>query len=213
MAGALNRIDNKNDTNGIPMFINGPAGPLEAALDCAPNEKTVTAVLCHPHPQYGGSMHDAVLQSAAEVLLANGVNCLRFNFRGVGDSAGSFDHGNGETDDLLAVINWQREEYPRDKLWLCGYSFGANVVWRALSTANPQRAVLIAPPVGMMEFGPAPDAVEHLDAIAGDRDDFVDKDKFNDWAGINSHVIAGADHFFSAGHEDLKETLAAIFKS
>lgn len=198
------------------MQIQGPAGTLEAKLERAVNEKTITAVLCHPHPQYGGNMHDAVLASASSVLLDHGVNCLSFNFRGVGQSHGQFADGVGETEDLLAVINWQQQEYPRDKLWLCGYSFGAQVVWRALPQSEPQRVLLIAPPVGMMEFAELTDGltgtIDHLDAIAGDRDDFVKHDQFNQWPGVTSHSITGADHFFSGHHQALTDTLTEIIR-
>ncbi|MEM9620214.1 MAG: alpha/beta fold hydrolase [Pseudomonadota bacterium] len=198
------------------MQIQGPAGTLEAKLERAVNEKTITAILSHPHPQYGGSMHDAVLRTAAEVLLEYGVNCLFFNFRGVGGSEGSFAHGTGEVDDLLAVIRWQQEEYPRDKLWLCGYSFGAHVTWHALAEALPQRAVLIAPPVGMMEFAALPEecvqAISSLDVIAGEQDNFVQQDQLSRWEAVNAHVIPGADHFFSNSHAQLKETLADIVR-
>ncbi len=190
----------------------GPAGPLEATLDQAVNEKTITAILCHPHPAYGGSMHDAVVNTATQVFLRHGVNCIRFNFRGVGASAGTYGDGVGETEDLLAVVNWQQQEYPRDKLWLCGYSFGANVVWRSLATAAPARAFLIAPPISMMEFAEQDGTDTVINAIAGDRDDFVDQDRIGQWPGVTHHNIPGADHFFSGAHDALGETLEALVR-
>ncbi len=190
------------------MLIPGPSGDLEARHDLAPAERTLTAVLCHPHPQYGGSMHDAVLQTAADALLAYGANCLRFNFRGVGSSSGSFDNGVGETEDLLAVINWVAEEYPRDKLWLVGYSFGASVAWRALTHCEPEKTLLIAPPVGMMPFEQPASLPGRVMAFAGDRDDFVDQATFASWQDVESQVISGADHFFSGRHADLEQAIA-----
>lgn len=191
------------------MDIPGPAGQLHALHDSASEPRGITAVLCHPHPQYGGSMYDGVLQTAAEVLLAHGVDCIRFNFRGVGGSAGHYDNGVGETADLLAVAAWASEHYPDNRQWWLGYSFGAAVVWRGLQDQSPSRAVLIAPPVGMLDFSGARDGIP-IDAVAGDRDDFVDSAKLNTLPGVTTHIIPGADHFFSANHDQLAATLAAI---
>jgi len=189
------------------MIIRGPAGELEAQLDVAKNEKAITAALCHPHPQYGGSMHDAVLQTVATALLSRGVNCLRFNFRGVGGSDGRFDNGVGEAEDLRSVCEWIALEYPRDKLWLAGYSFGASIVWQTLADVNPARVLLVAPPVGRMDFSrPAPDGIE-IHAVAGDRDDFVDLNQFETWTGVTTTVIAGADHFFASHQAELAEAV------
>ena len=191
------------------MHIRGPAGQLEAALDIAPHEKTITAILCHPHPQYGGSMNDAVIATTAGVLLNHGINCLRFNFRGVGSSSGAFDQGQGEQADLAAVFEWVEQEYPRDKIWLAGYSFGASIVWQSLATLAPARALLIAPPVGAMTF--APTAFEgDVQAIAGDEDNFVDTNAFMTLFGDNGHILDGADHFFSGQHEALAKAIDAL---
>lgn len=190
------------------MFIQGPKGRLEARLDLAPVEKSITAVLCHPHPQYGGSMHDGILDTVASILLAQGVNCLRFNFRGVGASEGSYGEGIGEVDDLTSVVAWVKQEYARDSLWLTGYSFGSSVVWRSLGQLDVERAILIAPPVGMMSF-PHQDSDTELLGFAGDQDDFVNIGAFNTLLGDGAHVIAGADHFFSGKHPDLQDALQA----
>jgi len=195
------------------MEIQGPAGWLEARHDVAPIEKTITTVLCHPHPQYGGSMHDAVLETATQEFLKVGANCLRFNFRGVGGSDGAYDGNGGEVDDLAAAIAWAREEYPRDKLWLAGYSFGANVVWQALKREScaVERALLIAPPVGMMSFETGGGThTDRLQAIAGSADDFVDQATFTGWDGVETHVLQGADHFFGGHHDVLAAQIAAL---
>lgn len=193
------------------MFIAGPSGNLEARLDLAPGPQQKTAVLCHPHPQYGGSMYDGVLDLVSDVLLARGVHCLRFNFRGVGASEGSFDQGLGEVDDLLACAQWAAEQHSEDSLWLAGYSFGSSVVWRSLPQLQVEQAILIAPPVGMMSF-PSQDSATNVVGFAGDQDDFVKPAAFKELLGDNGHIITGADHFFSGYYADLRTALTSALK-
>ena len=188
------------------MFIQGPAGPLEAMLEQPIDNGAAVAILCHPHPLYGGSMNDAVLGLVGEALAEVGVNRLRFNFRGVGASQGRFDQGHGEVDDLLAVIDWAQAQ-GAGAIWLAGYSFGAHIVSQALPRApQPRRLLLVAPPTAAMEMNseapPCP-----LDVFAGDGDEFVDHDALNRWPQARTHLIPGADHFFSGTAEPL---LAAI---
>ena len=106
----------------MSMLVDGPAGALETLLD---GDGSDLAVLCHPHPQYGGTMHDAVLDCAARALGAAGIARLRFNFRGVGRSEGRFDEGVGEVDDVLAILTHGRKMHPEARVLLVGYSFGA----------------------------------------------------------------------------------------
>ena len=189
------------------MHIPGPAGALVARFDAAAEPGRASAVLCHPHPLYGGTLEDAVLDCLAQVLLANGVDCLRFNFRGAGGSEGSHDHGHGEVEDLLAAIAWLQTEHGADHLWLGGYSFGANVVWQSLDRAPaPERVLLVAPPVGMMDFPPRRVGCP-VDVFIGDADDFADLDALAAWEGVTSHVIAGANHFFVAHADTLKRRI------
>lgn len=191
------------------MVIPGPAGGIEAHHQPASRPDAAEAVLCHPHPLYGGSMHDGVLERTTQALLAAGVGVLRFNFRGVGHSDGRFDGGRGEVDDLLAAVRWLRERAAGAPLWLGGYSFGAHVVWQA-AARQPEatRLLLVAPPIGPMTF-PAGMSGCPVDVFAGDRDEFIDPGALAAWTGVRVHVIAGADHFFSGHLDDLAERLAA----
>lgn len=195
------------------MFIESPDGGLDGGLearwDDAANADT-TCVLCHPHPQYGGSMHDAVLQTAADVLLDAGISCLRFNFRGVGASGGHYDNGVGEVDDLLAASAWAANNQPDHAVWWLGYSFGAAVVWSALAKQQPARAILIAPPIGMMDLSASPPAGSKIAAIAGDRDNFVDSGALTSWSAAQTQIISGADHFFSAHHAELADAIKTL---
>ena len=187
--------------------IQGSAGVLEARTDQASESRNITAVLCHPHPQYGGSMHDGVVDVAAGVMLDHGIDCVRFNFRGVGRSEGVYDNGIGELDDLGAVANWVRDQNPDHKLWLAGYSFGSNIVFRSLAGLKPEFALLIAPPIGMMEF-PEDVDTSNVHAIAGDRDDFVDANKLMERFGDRANILNGADHFFGGYYGPLGDAVA-----
>jgi alpha/beta superfamily hydrolase len=192
------------------MIIPAPAGFLEIRLERPATSTDVCAVLCHPHPLYGGSLHDAVLDCMAGPLLAAGTTCLRFNFRGVGSSSGSFDNGAGEIEDLLTAIDWlQTQEHPSE-LWLGGYSFGAWVVWQSLAAGTtPDRLLLVAPPVGRLPFDSRQPGCP-TDIFAGTEDAFIDQDALAAWAGVNVHALAGADHFFVGCHDDLRRRIELV---
>ncbi|MSO52222.1 MAG: alpha/beta hydrolase [Acidobacterium sp.] len=133
--------------------IPGPMGPLEALLDLPDGEPTAVAVFGHPHPLHGGTMHTKALYQAAKALPRIGAAALRFNFRGVGRSAGTFDSGQGEKDDFKAAIDFAVERYPGLPVWAIGMSFGS---WVAMTTGaeDPRVSLLlgIAPPVDRYQF-------------------------------------------------------------
>ena len=171
-------------------------------------------MLCHPHPLYGGSMDDPVLSRMSESLIALGYAVLRFNFRGVGASEGSYDGGRGEGDDLAAVLDWLRENHPDSRILLGGYSFGAATISRFLhqSSMKIQRAILIAPPVGNLPTTP-PDGRVPVDVIAGDADPFLDPNALAGWSSASIHRIDGADHFFTGRLDELGELVSRILES
>ena len=108
----------------------GPAGGLEVAIDPPEADATprpLVAVICHPLPTEGGTMHNKVVTMAARALRELGATTVRFNFRGTGASEGAFDHGDGELDDLRAIVAWVRATRPEATLWLGGFSFGASI--------------------------------------------------------------------------------------
>lgn len=189
-------------------MIPSPTGELEAQFEQSPSA-TRAIVICHPHPQYGGNMHDAVVDTVDGVARRHAFATLRFNFRGVGASTGRFDNGVGEVDDLLAALAWLRDQIHGLPVWLAGYSFGSNVVWRSLEHAGEVRGVLlIAPPVGLMDFAARPSTDTKITLIAGDADDYVDSAALTSWAreaapGATIETIRGADHFFSGTHAQL----------
>jgi alpha/beta superfamily hydrolase len=192
--------------------IAGPAGQLETSLRLADPDCGRFAVLCHPHPQFGGTMHDAILDITERALLATGSHCLRFNFRGVGASEGVHD-GQAEADDVAAVAAWVLAEHAPEGLILVGYSFGAAMAWRALGRiATPTRVLLIAPPVGSMAL-PARSPGCPIDVVAGDMDQFVDSGTLAAWQGVNAHILTGADHFFSGQWQELEARLGEILQN
>jgi hypothetical protein len=190
------------------LMVPGPVGQLEASYN-EPTGSRGAIVLCHPHPQYGGSMHDAVLDTIADVATRLAIAQLKFNFRGVGASAGDFDRGVGEVDDLLAVLAWLRREIRPASIRLAGYSFGSNVVWRAIDRAGDlEHILLVAPPVAMMDFPPRPSPATPTTLICGDDDAFVAPPDLVRWAAqaapaATIETIAGADHFFGGAHAAL----------
>jgi len=133
--------------------IAGPAGPLEALLDLPEAEPRAVAVFGHPHPLHGGTMHTKALYQAAKAMPRIGVAALRFNFRGVGSSAGTFDSGPGEKDDFRAALSFVEERFPDLPIWAGGMSFGS---WIALTVGaeDPRVSLLlaIAPPVDRYDF-------------------------------------------------------------
>ena len=192
-----------------PLSISGPTGALEAMLRMPLITGGELAILCHPHPLYGGSMHDAVLDLVGQTLSELGINCLTFNFRGVGASEGNFDNGRGEAEDLLAVVEWVREQNVQSP-WLGGYSFGAHVVCRALpNIPDSRRVLLVAPPTAGTDT-PEPPASFTVDVFAGERDHFVDVDRLMGWHNARIHIVAGADHFFGGSTVRLHESLAQV---
>jgi alpha/beta superfamily hydrolase len=133
--------------------IAGPAGPLEALLDLPTGEPRAVAVFGHPHPLHGGTMHTKALYQAAKAMPRIGVAALRINFRGVGQSAGTFDSGPGEKADFRAAVSYATERFPDLPVWAAGMSFGS---WIAMTVgAEDARVSLllgIAPPVDRYDF-------------------------------------------------------------
>lgn len=200
------------------LSIDGPAGRLEARLSGllpggeAPRE---LAILCHPHPLYGGSMDDMVLGVLASALETAGIASLRFNFRGVGASDGSHDGKGGEVEDLAAVLAWAGERYPQAELSLGGYSFGASTVCQLLARGDAPalaRVLLVAPPVGNLPM-PEPDAGVRTDVFAGDADTFVDQRALAGWQHARVHLLAGADHFFGGRWQELEAEISTAIAS
>ena len=180
--------------------IDGPAGPIECAIDepAAATPLRGVAVLCHPHPLHGGTMDNKVVQTLARAFVQLGYRAVRFNFRGIGASGGAWDAGQGEVDDALAVI--QAFRAPALPLALGGFSFGGYVAAAAAARlpegARAERLALVAPAV--VNF-PVPPVSQDTVLLHGEADDVVPLAALLDWARPHSQpvtVIPGAGHFF-----------------
>ena len=190
-------------------LIAGPAGDIECAIDAPPGEPRGVAIVCHPHPQFGGTMDNKVVQTLARAFLQLGWRCVRFNFRGIGGSAGAWDEGVGEIDDALAVIAAMRA--PGEPFILGGFSFGAYVAshaaTRLAADAKPQRMVLIGPSTQKQPMAAVP--ADTL-VIHGESDDVVPLSATFDWArpqALPVIVFPGVGHFFHGQLGLLKNTV------
>lgn len=195
--------------------VDGPAGRIEVALDRPEVAVRGLAVIAHPHPLYGGTRDNKVVQTIARALLALGHVCWRPDFRGVGASAGTHDEGRGETDDLLAVVATARADLPGGDalpLVLAGFSFGSFVQSRValrLAQAGRPAARLVFVGTAASRFAVEPVPEDTL-VIHGEHDDTVPLAAVLDWArpqALPVVVIPGADHFFHRRLTGLKQLL------
>lgn len=193
------------------LFVDGPAGRLEASLWLPPEEPRAAAIVCHPHPLHGGSMQNTVVFRLARGLQAAGLAVLRFNFRGVGLSEGAHDGGDGEVRDAAAALDELGRRFPDLPAWGAGFSFGARTVGAlALTDTRLRRLVLIALPVDVFDLGDLR-ALEGpgLVLMAGE-------DDFGTLASVRAKLpeletrfdmdeIPGVDHLFTDGTRELQE--------
>ena len=198
------------------LLLDGPAGALEVGIDQPEaGALALLAVVCHPLPTEGGTMHNKVVTMAARALRECGATTVRFNFRGVGRSAGSFDEGRGEGDDLRAVVAWAQSQHPGKQLWLGGFSFGAYVSLKLAAELQPGLLLSIAPPVGRtwdftgIEAPPCPWLV-----IQGEADEIVDAEAVKAWAEAQRPapelvLMPDTSHFFHRKLMDLRGAIKA----
>ena len=162
---------------------------------------TGCVVVCHPHPVHGGTMQNKVVHTLARGFLGQNFAALRFNFRGVGKSAGTFDNGDGELDDVLAAIDWLRTEFPEKPLWIAGFSFGAAMAVRAAVSPGAEGLISVAPAVSRF--------ANNLDLqpecpwliVQGDQDELVDIEETIAWVnelnpGPVLECFPETEHFF-----------------
>ena len=209
--------------------IQGAAGDIEIASQ-VPESPRAIAVIAHPHPLFGGTMDNKVVTTVAKAFVDGGIAAFRFNFRGVGATAGTHDEGRGETDDMLRVVEQARGELPGVPLYLAGFSFGGAVTVRASERVEFAQAILVAPGFRRIHahgMGEAPDAADpalgspgrHTTTntllIHGDLDETVPLADSIAWATpreVPLVIVPGGEHFFHRKLHVLREAVARWVK-
>ena len=201
--------------------LNGPQGTLEGVFECRDQAPVFLLLVGHPHPLHGGTMDNKVVTTLTRAGRDAGAATLRFNFRGVGGSAGSFDNAVGETDDMLAAADWLRRQAPSAPLWLAGFSFGSFVAAQAAQRLHQQshdaaRLLLVAPPVHHYDFGAITEVGCPVWLAQGEQDEVVPADQVFAWAGKSPlqpevHRLADCSHFFHGRLNELKALVMASF--
>jgi len=188
------------------LLLQGPAGQLEALLETPHTSAAVNrvAVICHPHPLHEGTMLNKVVHTVARAMNDLGIPALRFNFRGVGQSEGRHANGDGEVDDVLAIVAWARARWPDADVWLAGFSFGAVVAARAAAAAQPARLISIAPAVNILGAKLATRPAMPWLIVQGGDDEIVPADAVHAFVEANQPgpelvMLDGVGHFFH-GH-------------
>jgi alpha/beta superfamily hydrolase len=193
-----------------PVFFMSGTLQIQGLLQTRPGDKGV--VITHPHPLYGGSMHNNVVESLVHAYQQAGYATLRFNFRGVGGSQGEYENGQGEQEDVKAALHYLAEQ-GKNVVDLAGYSFGA---WVNTLTKPPvdavQRIIMVSPPVAFLDFGP-PQSIPELGlVVAGSLDEIAPPELIKtilpNWnSSARLEIIEGADHFYGDYTDKLESIL------
>jgi alpha/beta superfamily hydrolase len=217
---AMKNDNGKANQSNYQIFIDGPAGKIETLLNRASTTgpHNAVAVVCHPHPLYDGSLHNKVTYTLARTLNNLGVPALRFNFRGVGESEGQYSEGEGEIQDLLAVIAEARRLYPDRDLWLAGFSFGAYIALRAAKQAEVSQLITVAPAINF--FDPHAIKTPQCDwlLIQGTDDDIVPCEEVMNWledlhVSPDLRLLDGTGHFFHRQLTTLRDAIDSHFEA
>lgn len=203
------------------VFIDGPSGILEAVAhqgnsDGPLADQRLCALVCHPHPSHGGTMDNKVVTTLMRTYRDLGIHVMRFNFRGVGKSAGVFDHAVGEVDDLVAVINWLAQTIPSHGLALAGFSFGSSIAAQAsYRISNVRHLTLVAPPIERYPYDRDQQFTAPVCIIQGDKDERVFAEGVYAWqkqlrgeSALLRYPDAG--HFFHGYLSALKADLTQV---
>jgi hypothetical protein len=203
-------------------FLDGPAGRLEALLNLGAENASHAALVCHPHPVYGGTLHNKVVFHTTKALNSFGFPVLRFNFRGAGLSEGEHAHGDGELDDVRVALDWLEREY-RQPVVFAGFSFGAAVGLRAACPDNRVQALIsLGTPVAPIDdrrydFGFLADCSKPKLFVSGSRDQFAPKPQLQQmFASVPEPkklvFIEAADHFFEGRLRELRQEIESWVK-
>ncbi len=200
------------------VIFNGPEGRLEGRYHPSKRVKAPLALLLHPHPQHGGTMNNKIIYNLYQTFAVRGFSTLRFNFRGVGRSQGTFDNGQGELSDAASALDWMQSQNPNTTTcWIAGFSFGAWVAMQLMMRRPEiQGFISIAPPASLHDFTflapcPASGMILH-----GDKDDIIPQSSVDKLASklqkqkniqIDYRTINGADHFFQKHLKKINENV------
>jgi uncharacterized protein len=197
------------------LFIPVPHGRLEAIIKSPQVSPRGVALVLHPHPLGGGTMHNKVVFRAAAALNDAGLVTLRINFRGVGQSTGLHDEGRGELEDVRAGLDYLSEEYPTAKITLCGFSFGARVGWEVgISDSRVSNLIGIGVPLDKYDFDFLKKCRKPVLFVHGENDEFGNVERIRALVTqlerdteVQLVVVANADHFFEGHLDELKRAI------
>ncbi|HEV8048418.1 MAG TPA: alpha/beta fold hydrolase [Terriglobales bacterium] len=204
------------------LFLEGAAGKLEALVNAGGANATHAALVCHPHPLYGGTLHNKVVFHAMKALNSFGFPVLRFNFRGAGLSQGGHDQGNGESEDVRMALDWLEREFHLPIIF-AGFSFGAAVGLRVACPDTRVEAVIgLGLPVDAIgdrvyDFECLQDCPKPKLFVSGDRDQFGRRAKLEKVVAVLPEpkklvIVEGADHFFEGRLREMREAVEAWIK-
>jgi alpha/beta superfamily hydrolase len=208
----------------VPVAITGPVGALEGLLEDPTGEDSTQGpahrfgVVCHPHPLQGGTLQNKVVHTVARVFQELGVPTLRFNFRGVGASEGTYDEGRGEVDDALAVLAYGRARWMHAEAWLAGFSFGSLVALAAARRLSPRLLVCVAPPVERLDPADAVGPACPWLIVQGEADEIVDARGVRAFAARvvpspTLTLLPGVGHFFHGRLHELHDAVMEFCKT
>ena len=211
------------DNKILEIFIPGPAGRLEAKYYKNPKFGSPVAIVLHPHPQYGGTMNNRIVQLMYNIFLENGFSVIKVNFRGVGKSDGEFDNGQGELADAAAALDWlERENFDNSQCWISGFSFGSLIAMQLLMR-RPEinRFIAISPQPNVYDFSFLSPCPTSGIVIHGKKDELVPFDDINELnkrlsaqkgIKVEFDIVSEANHFFSKADEALIKCLNKYIK-
>lgn len=194
--------------------IPGPSGNLEAIIIGPRDVASIkgVAVVCHPHPLYGGTMNNKVVTTVANLFKDLDLGVVRFNFRGIGKSEGSYGESVGEIEDLLAVISWVKMHCLNQPVWLAGFSFGSYIAAKVATRETIEKLILIAPPVNHFDFATLLPFTSPTFVVQGDLDEVVPATEVSAWIKTRKNPpelisLPTATHFFHGHLGKLREAL------
>ena len=202
------------------LVLRGDAGAIEALVELPDQslDRKGMVLICHPHPLHEGTMHNKVVTMIARSLRELGLTAVRFNFRGVGLSEGTYDNGKGEAADVEAIARWMMESRPDDQLWLAGFSFGSYVAARAAQALPVQQLISVGPAVENFDFASLKRPACPWVVIQGEEDEVVSPQAVFDWAAtvkppVQLIRMPETGHFFHRRLMDLRGALKNAVKN